>query len=200
MTNSRAGAMLVAAALVVAPAFAQQPSAGAAAAVATAPGKGAAASVVTVSAAVTAIDKDNRVVTLKGPQGNLFRVVAGPEVRNFDQIKVGDEVVVRHMEALSLELKKGGAGIRERVESESAARAPAGGKPGAAAARRVTVVADVVAVNARAQTVTLRGPEHTVDLRVRDPNQLKLVKVGDQVQATFTDAVAISVEPAPSRK
>jgi len=94
----------------------------------------------------------------------------------------------------------GGAGIRERVESESAARAPAGGKPGAAAVRRVTVVADVVAVNTRAQTVTLRGPEHTVDLRVRDPNQLKLVKVGDQVQATFTDAVAISVEPAPSRK
>jgi hypothetical protein len=37
-------------------------------------------------------------------------------------------------------------------------------------------------------------------IRVRDPNQLKRVKVGDQVQATFTDAVAISVEPAPSRK
>jgi Cu/Ag efflux protein CusF len=198
--KSTAGIVLVAATLAASMAFAQQPGVGAAAAVATTPGKGAAASVVTVSAAVTAIDKDSRVVTLKGPQGNVFRVVAGSEVRNFDQIKVGDDVVVRHLEAVSLELKKGGAGIRERVESESAARAPAGDKPGAAAVRRVTVVADVVAVNTRTQTVTLRGPEHTVDLRVRDPKQFKLVKVGDQVQATFTDAVAISVEPAAGKK
>lgn len=194
------GTLFVMAALAASSALAQQPAAGVAAVEATAPGKGAAATVVTVSAAVEAIDKETRVVTLKGPLGNRFRVVAGPQVKNFDQIKVGDEVVVRHLEAISLELKKGGAGIRERVESESTARAAPGQRPGAADVRRVTVVADVVAVNTRAQTVTLRGPEHTVDLRVRDPNQLKLVKVGDQVQATFTDAVAISVEPAAGKK
>jgi len=194
------GILLVSAAFAVTPGFAQQPSAEAAGVAATAPGKGAAASVVTVSAAVEAIDKDNRAVTLKGPQGNLFRVVAGPEVKNFDRIKVGDQVVVSHVEAISIELKKGGAGIRERVESESVARAARGAQPGAAAVQRVTVVADVVAVNTRAQTVTLRGPEHTVDLRVRDPKQFKLVKVGDQVQATYTDAVAIAVEPATGKK
>ena len=46
--------------------------------------------------------------------GNVVDVNAGPEVRNFDQIKVGDLLVVRYMESLTLELKKGGAGIRER--------------------------------------------------------------------------------------
>jgi Cu/Ag efflux protein CusF len=194
------GILLAAAALCAAPAFAQKPSADEAAAVVTSPGKGAAVHVVTVSASVEAIDKESRVVTLKGPQGNQFGVVAGPEVRNFEEIKVGDQVVVRHVEALSLELKKGGSGVRERVDSESVARTPAGGKPGAAAVRRVTVVADVVAVNPRTQTVTLRGPERTIDLRVRDPNQLKLAKVGDQVQATFTDAVAIAVEPVAGKK
>jgi hypothetical protein len=35
---------------------------------------------------------------------------------------------------------------------------------------------------------------------VSDPNPLKRVKVGDQAQATFTDAIAISVEPAPRRR
>ncbi len=178
------------------PAFAQQPQAAETTIAATAPGKGAMANVVTVSAAVTAIDKDTRLITLKGPMGNTFQVVAGPDVRNFDQIKVGDDVVVRHVEAVSLELKKGGDGIREKVESADAARAKAGAKPGMAAAARVTVVADVVAVNARTQTITLRGVERTVELRLRDPKQFKLVKVGDQVQATFTEAVAISVEPA----
>lgn len=193
------GILLALTAVAASPALAQQGGGGAVAMEATAPGEAAAASVVTVSALVTAVDKAARVVTLKGPSGNTYRVVAGPEVRNLDQIKVGDEVVVRHLEAVVLELTKGGGGVRERVESAGAERAPAGGKPGAMVVRRVTVVADVVAVNPRSQTVTLRGPEHTVDLRVRDPEQFKLVKVGDQVQATFTDAVAISVEPAARR-
>jgi hypothetical protein len=194
------GILFVSAAIAASPTLAQQPRANETTAVATTPGKGAVVDVVTVAATVTAIDKEKRAITLKGPQGNPVRVVAGPEVRNFDQIKVGDEVVVRHLEAVSLELKKGGAGIRERVESDDAARAAAGQKPGAVAVHRVTIVADVVAVNARTQTVTLRGPEHTVDLRLRDPKQFKMVKVGDQVQATFTDAIALSVEPAPSKR
>jgi hypothetical protein len=48
----------------------------------------------------------------------------------------------------------------------------------------------------RSQTVRLRGPTRVVDLRVDDPEQFQLVAVGDQVEATFTEAVAISVEPA----
>jgi len=72
-----------------------------------------------------------------------------------------------------------------------------GQAPGAAAGRQVTVIADVMSVDAKKQTVRLRGPQRTVDLKVRDPNQFKLIKVGDQVEATFTEAVAIAVEPAP---
>ena len=194
-----ANCLLAALALAALPAAAQQP-AQAAAVVASAPGKGAVGTIVTSSAAVTAIDKATRAVTLKGPQGNSFRVVAGPEVRNFDQIKVGDELVVTRAEALSLELKKGGTAMRERAESSDAARAPAGGKPGAAASRTVTVLADVVAVNPRTQTLTLRGPEQTVDLRVPDKKQFRMVKVGDQVQARYTEALALSMEPAPAKK
>ncbi|HET9022929.1 MAG TPA: hypothetical protein VFN64_00035 [Burkholderiaceae bacterium] len=40
--------------------------------------------------------------------------------------------------------------------------------------------------------------ERTVDLKVKDPKQFALIKVGDQVEATFTEAVALAVEPAPS--
>ena len=195
-TRSMLGALIGVSVIVASPVSAQQPSAAAGAIVEKAPGMAAGAHVATVSAKVVAIDKDKRLVTLQGPLGNQFRVVAGKEVRNLDQIKVGDELVVTHVEALTLELKKGGDGVRERVESEGAARAPVGAKPGMAQVNRVSVVADVVAVNTRAQTVTLRGVEHTVDLRVPDKSQLKLIKVGDQVQATYTEAVAVSMEPA----
>jgi hypothetical protein len=186
-------------ALVAAPVSAQQPRAATGTIVEKAPGMAAGAHVATVSAKVVALDKDKRLVTLQGPLGNQFRVVAGKEVRNFDQIKVGDELVVTHAEALTLELKKGGDGIRERVESQGAARSPAGARPGMAELNRVSIVANVVGLNARTQTVTLRGVEHTLDLRVPDKNQFKLIKVGDQVQATYTEAVAVSMEPATKK-
>jgi hypothetical protein len=64
----------------------------------------------------------------------------------------------------------------------------------------LTVTADVVAVNPRTQTITLRGPEQTVDLRVPDKKQFEMVKVGDQVQAKYSEAVAVSMEPAPAKK
>src|SRR4051812_7055923 len=87
-------------------AFAQKPEASGAMAVQTAPGKGVVTNTVRMTATVEAIDTASRTVTLKGPGGNLVPIVAGPEVKNFDQIKVGDRVLVRYAEALSLELKK----------------------------------------------------------------------------------------------
>jgi Cu/Ag efflux protein CusF len=163
------------------------------------PGKVSMAEAISATASVEAVDKAKRLITLKGPQGNSFVVQAGPEVKNFDQIKVGDLVIVKFVEALTLELKPGGGQIRERIERENMASAKPGDPPAAVAGRTVTVIADVIGIDAAKQTVKLRGPKRTVDLKVRDPNQLKLIKVGDQVEATFTEAVAVSVEPAPKK-
>ena len=162
----------------------------------TAPGRAAVAEAVRATATVKAVDKADRLVTLEGPPGNVFVVHVSDKVRNFDQIKPGDVVVAEYLEALTLELKRGTGQVRERIERESGARAQPGQAPGAAAGRQVTVVANVIAVDPSRQTVRLRGPQRTIDLKVRDPEQLKLAKVGDQVEATFTEAVAIALEPA----
>jgi len=53
---------------------------------------------------------------------------------------------------------------------------------------------DVVNVDPQTQTVTLRGPERTVDLKVRDPKQFALIAKGDQVEATYAQALAVKVE------
>lgn len=184
------------------PAVAQQkPDAKGAVVTSTEPGKGTIAATVTVSARVEAIDQKTREVTLKGPQGNLTTITAGPDVRNLAQVKVGDMVTVRYVEALTLTLKKGGKELVASKESETGARAKAGERPGGVVARQVEVTADVIAVDAKTQTITLKGPKQTVDLKLRDPEQFKLVKVGDQVQAVYTEAVALAVEPAaPAKK
>lgn len=166
----------------------------------TSPGKGTMTRTRTIVATVTEIDAPKRHVTLKGPRGDLFPIRVGPDVRNLEQVKVGDQVAVRYAEALSLTLKKGGKELRSSRQTSDGARAAAGERPGAVVAEQVEITADVVAVSAKNQTVTLRGPEQTVDLWVQDPKQLKLIKVGDQVQAVYTQAVALSVEPAPAAK
>lgn len=188
---------LIAAAVMSIAAGAAVAQTGGVAAVKTEPGKVTVAEAVQVTASVEALDKAKRLITLKGPEGNIFVVQAGPAVKNFDQIKVGDLVVARYIEALTLELKPGGGQIRERTERENTVSAKPGEAPGVAAGRQVTVIADVMSLDAKKQTVRLRGPQRTVDLKVRDPNQFKLIKVGDQVEATFTEAVAIALEPAP---
>jgi Cu/Ag efflux protein CusF len=166
-----------------------------------APGRATAAQTVKVTATITAIDAATRTVTLKGPEGKEVAINAGPEVKNFAQLKVGDQVNVQYLEALTLELKKGGTGMApSRVEKSGAGAAQPGAKPGAAAGRQVVVIADVVDLNAEKQTVTLKGPQRTVELKVNDPAQFKDIKKGDQVQATYTEALAVSVEPAAAKK
>ncbi|MBK7592126.1 MAG: hypothetical protein IPI27_12800 [Betaproteobacteria bacterium] len=81
---------------------------------------------------------------------------------------------------------------------EEAAKAKPGERPAVAGARQVTVLADVVAVNPKASTITLKGPRgNEVVLNVQNPDQFKVVRKGDQVEVTYTEALALSVEPAP---
>ena len=83
---------------------------------------------------------------------------------------------------------------------EVVAQAKPGQKPGAAEAREVTITADVLAVNPKAKTITVQGPNgNVVDLKVRNPEHFKAVKVGDQIEAVYVEAVAISVQPAPKK-
>jgi Cu/Ag efflux protein CusF len=164
---------------------------------ASAPGAAMAARTVKATGTITAIDAATRVVTLKGDGGKVVSITAGPEVKRFAELKVGDKVTLEYLQALSLELKKGGAGATGAAEKQSAARAAPGQAPGGAVARQVTILADVVEVNAGKKTVTLRGPGgNLVDLSVQDPNQLKNIKKGDQVEAVYTEALAVAVEPA----
>ena len=180
--------------------LAQQPPAGVVVKT-TEPGKGSVTEAVRVSATVVGIDKAGRTVDLKGPKGRVVTLAVGDEVRNFDQVQLGDQVVVRYVRALSLELKKSGSAIMEKSEKADAVRAQPGARPGAAGARQVKVIANVVAVNAKTKTVTLKGPKgNLVDLHLEDPKQIALVKKGDQVEAIYTEAVAISVEAAPKSK
>ncbi|OUL81138.1 hypothetical protein [Paraburkholderia hospita] len=151
-----------------------------------------------VTATVVEIDPATRTVTLKDKRGHIVDVEVGEEARNFDQLKVGDVVTTEYREAMSLSLSKT-SGPRSASERTMEQRSSPGAKPGGTIGREITVMADVVAVNAKAKTVTLKGPHNTVDVIVEDPEQMKNIRKGDQVQVVYTEAVAISVTPGMSK-
>ena len=158
-------------------------------------GRGA-AEVVTVKARVDSIDKAARRIGLTGPEGRSMSVVAGPDVRNFDQIMVGDTVVLKHVQALAVDLIKrpGSDGIREMVQREGVMVSPQGGMPGAMAGRETVIIANVWSVDKKRQIVTLRGAREGLrEFKVKDPARLAAVQVGDQVELKYVDAVAVGV-------
>lgn len=164
-----------------------------------APGKAGVAQTVKLTATITAIYKATREVTLKGPEGNEVTVALGPDVKNFTSLKIGDRVDAEYAEAVTLELKKGGGQKVERMEQTAVKGANPGEQPAGAAGRQVTIVADVIAVDPAKQTITLRGPSRTVILPISDPEQFKRIAKGDQVEAKYTQAFAIVVEPAAKK-
>jgi len=175
---------------------AQKPMATGGTVVASEPGKAAIVTTVEAMATVVAIDKATRTVTLKGPQRTID-VVAGDEVRNFDQIGIGDSVMVKYVEALTLELKKT-KGKPDAKGEVAAARAPQGQRPAGAVARQVTVLADVVGVDEKKSIISLKGPRgNVIDLKVENKDHFKVVKKGDQVEAVYTEALALALTPAP---
>lgn len=156
----------------------------------------AAARTVDLTATITAIDKAKRAVTLKGPQGNEKTVIAGPDVRNFDQLKVGDQVVAQYTEALVLELKKGSDLVVGRKEEVMGGAAKPGQAPGAALGVKVTIVGEVVETNPASQTIVVRGPQRIVEVRIDDPERFRRIAKGDKIEATYVEAAAIAVKPA----
>ncbi|WP_323971753.1 hypothetical protein [Aeromonas hydrophila] len=166
-----------------------------AAEVTTAPGKANLVEAVSAQATVTAIDMASRKVSLKNAAGEALDIVAGEQVTNLANLKVGDTVALRYMQMLDLELLKGTAGVRKRVVEVAADKAEAGEKPGAGIGKKVTLYGDVIAVDKGQQTITVKGVDHTLVLKVHNPAQFALIAKGDQIKAVQTQAVGIGILP-----
>lgn len=163
--------------------------------VTTAPGKANLVEAVSAQATVTAIDMASRKVSLKNAAGESFDIVAGEQVTNLANLKVGDVVALRYLQMLDLELLKGTAGVRKRIVEVAAGKAEAGEKPGAGIGKKVTLYGDVIAVDKGQQTITVKGVDHTLVLKVHNPAQFALIAKGDQIKAVQTQAVGIGILP-----
>lgn len=156
----------------------------------------------TITATVESIDLDERMVELRADDRNVT-VQVPPEVRNLAQLKVGDKVVVQYYEALAAAFKKKGEGTTVGVidMTTGTARTPEGKRPGAAVANKVTTTIVIEEVDRPAHALTFTGPSGmTRTVSVQDPRAQEFIgtlKPGDEVQLTYLEALAVTVDPQP---
>jgi hypothetical protein len=161
-----------------------------------------AADVTTLTAKIEAVDQANRTVTVKGKMGRIVTLKVGPRVKNFAQVKVGDDIVLEYAEALSVKLVKGTTGSSAGYVSADSMTAPAGAKPGVAAEQQTVIVAKVQGKDPLRQEVLLEGQNgRFAEVKVKDSDVFNDVQVGDNVQVTYTEALVIDVvTPAAAKK
>lgn len=154
---------------------------------------------VKVTATVVSVDMATRMVVLKGPKGNLVEIYADERVKNLPQLKAGDLVTAAYAEAVALEVKPAGAALAKRSEKNDLETAKLGEKPGMLATKTETVVAQITRIDKKKQLASLKNPEgKIIDVKVKNPDNLKNVKVGDMVEVTYTQAIAVAVTAAPA--
>ena len=160
------------------------------------------ATLIEVTATVTAIDMENRLVTITGPEGNSVVIQVTDQVKNLPQARVGDHVDIKYYSSAYVDIVKTKGDV-ELGTGAGAAKitAPAGQKPAGAIGVEVTRRAEVVFVDPYQKFISFRSPDRglrKISLKESPDLQhyLQELKKGDIVEVTYTEALAISLEPA----
>jgi hypothetical protein len=156
-------------------------------------------STVEASATVQSVDVANRLMTVKTEAGDLVTLEVGPEVQNLVQVRDGDRVVVRYREAIGAVINNDAAGQPVNIDVDTD-RARLGQRPSARASATTNVPVTIISADTRSNLVTFSGADGLVrSITVATPQArefIKQLKKGDTVVLSFTEALAVSVEPA----
>jgi hypothetical protein len=157
----------------------------------------------TIHAKITALNPNTRDKTLQGRSGNTVTVTAGPVVR-LDMLKVGDTVNAKYYRSVAFELstpQPGNAAPKSNDEMMQISAQPVKA-PGGVGVRLTKVQGLVVGIDEAAHSLDLVNPSGggIYTINVTDPARIALlsqVKVGDTITAVVSQALAVSIEPAP---
>jgi hypothetical protein len=152
--------------------------------------------VVMVEARVSAIDLDERLVTIQDASGGEATFYADDAVKNLPQMRVGDTLAGELIQAVVLELREP---TQDELDAGTAvldvvATAAPGEKPAGHFVRQIRALLTVQAIDKQAGTATLVGPAGNArTIPARDPKNLDRVKVGDTIVATYTESLRLEV-------
>ncbi len=164
------------------------------------PGKATAQRTVHLTATIKAIDVPARTITLQNKAGETETFKAGPEIKRLEDLAVGDTVLIDYVQGLALEFQPAGTAPVAPTGAVTAGRADKSQPPGATAVAGVQATVTVTAIDSVKRLVTFQGPGGNVyQVKAGPKIHLEKLKVGDNLLATYVEAVAIKVEKAPKK-
>ena len=155
---------------------------------------------VSATATIQAIDSTTRTLTIRDESGVEDSYVAGPEIKRFDELKVGDKVKMTYRESVVLQLRKappaGTTGAKPADPSlDAAVTRGKGALPGVTAAVQEKMTVTVKSIDASVPSITVTTPDgRTITRKVEDRKTLEGVAAGDSIEVTYTRALLTSIE------
>jgi hypothetical protein len=147
-----------------------------------------------LTATIVAIDHTGREVTLRGKDGAEETLLAGPEIKRFNELKVGDTVTFKYYESIAKSIRRAGEAAPVSGSGAPTITAGKGERPGGTVAQQHTMTVTVTGIDPKVPSVKVVTPRGTRSFRVENPENIKDLKLGDKVDLTYTEAVLISVK------
>jgi hypothetical protein len=149
------------------------------------------------SGVIESINSETRFITIKMRDGKVLSYTAGPDVRNFDQAKVGDQVHMVSNVDVTITVTNL-PNEPDRVDSVDAVRAPKGDKPAVLITRRSRGVGVVEAIDYAKRTATIRGAQRTFEIEAEpEAENFAKARVGDRVFIRYIETMFIMVNTPP---
>lgn len=152
---------------------------------------------VTLIGTVEMVDLENRLFRVRdGSTAVTFK--AGPQVQNFAQLSVGDEIELDYYESVAVGMARPddpGNAIGEVMVAGN----PEGALPGGGAVGSVTGVVEFVSYDAATKIATVKLEDGTVERVAVQPEMRAFAEArqpGDRIVVAIDRAVAVSVTPA----
>jgi len=141
---------------------------------------------------VVDVDREARVVTVRGPKGRMATINVPEEAQNLDQVKPGARFRMQYLNSVVLALSKG-SGIASSSQRTTVQLARKGDTPGGSVVSVHEVNAVVEEVNRDNRTITVRGPEGgPTEIAVgEDVKAYDEVEIGDTVTVQYSEGLAM---------
>jgi hypothetical protein len=152
---------------------------------------------------IETVDPTSRELLLRGnggaQSGVLLTMVVSPRVQRLNELKPGDRVTVSYYQALAARMVTPLSGTTQPFQGMSIERNDTAQLPGGEITRVRSGRVVITAVDPAAGTVSFVGPGNIVRTVAPQNSEVQAfvrnLKVGDQVDIVYQEALAISVEP-----
>ena len=146
-------------------------------------------------ARVSAVDRAKRSFTLTDEQGNRRTFQAPAQMRNFDQLKVGDRVRAQVGVERVVQLREPGQPAGDGAAGVLGTAAE-GDKPGLVMVETLELTAIIKAMDSTLRTATLQFADGSLrTVQVRPDVEMKSDYLGRELVLSITRAVVIEVQP-----